>query len=60
MLIRPGSDNACSNLASNANNFTEMATITVIAHQGRENGRDQQFSAGGIVKVEPLRACSRP
>jgi signal transduction histidine kinase len=28
------------NLASNANKFTEKGTITIAAHQGRENGRD--------------------
>jgi signal transduction histidine kinase len=28
------------NLASNANKFTEKGTITIIAHQERENGRD--------------------
>jgi signal transduction histidine kinase len=28
------------NLASNANKFTEKGTITIIAHQEQENGRD--------------------
>jgi len=28
------------NLASNANKFTERGTITISAHEGRENGRD--------------------
>jgi signal transduction histidine kinase len=28
------------NLASNANKFTEKGTVTIAAHQGRENGRD--------------------
>jgi signal transduction histidine kinase len=28
------------NLASNANKFTEKGTITLVAHQGQENGRD--------------------
>ena len=28
------------NLASNANKFTEKGTITIVAHQGQENGRD--------------------
>ena len=36
---RPASGNPC-NLASNANKFTEKGTITIVAHQGQENGRD--------------------
>ena len=31
---------ALLNLASNANKFTEKGTITIAAHEGRENGRD--------------------
>jgi signal transduction histidine kinase len=27
-------------LASNAHKFTEKGTVTIAAHQGRENGRD--------------------
>ena len=28
------------NLASNANKFTEKGTVTIVGHQGQENGRD--------------------
>jgi signal transduction histidine kinase len=28
------------NLAGNANKFTEIGTVTIAAHQGKENGRD--------------------
>jgi signal transduction histidine kinase len=31
---------ALLNLMSNANKFTDKGTITIAAHQGRENGRD--------------------
>jgi signal transduction histidine kinase len=31
---------ALLNLMSNANKFTEKGTVTIAAHQGRENGRD--------------------
>jgi signal transduction histidine kinase len=31
---------ALLNLMSNANKFTEKGTVTIAAHQGRDNGRD--------------------
>ncbi len=40
MPIRRACGSPCSTLASNANKFTENGTITIAAHQVRENGRD--------------------